>query len=50
MDADRSDFYWSAAATSGFVISDSGDPVVDLHEVGILGEFGDKFIYTVPLS
>jgi hypothetical protein len=46
----RSDFCWSAAATRGFVIFDSGNPVVDSHEVGILGEFGVKFACTVPLS
>jgi hypothetical protein len=50
MDEVRFDFYWSAAATSGFMISGSGNPFVDPHEVGIVSEFGDEFDCSVPLS
>jgi hypothetical protein len=48
MNTDGSDFCWIAAATSGFMISDSGDLVVDPHEVGILSKFGDEIACTGP--
>jgi hypothetical protein len=32
------------------MVPDSGGPIVDPHEVGVLSEFGDEFAYAVPLS
>jgi hypothetical protein len=41
---------WGAAATSGFVVSNGSDSVVDPREVGILSKLGDDFTCTVPLG
>jgi hypothetical protein len=50
MDAVAPAICWGAAATSGFVVRRRSDSVVDSHEVGILGEFGDDFACAVSLS
>jgi hypothetical protein len=50
MDVIGSDFCWSVTAASGFVVCDSGDPVVDPHEVGIIGESGYDLDCTMPLN
>jgi hypothetical protein len=38
------------AATSGFVICGSGNPIVNPHEVGILDKFGDEVACTMLLN
>jgi hypothetical protein len=36
--------------TSGFVVSDSGGYVVDLHEESVLSKLSDEFACLMPLS
>jgi hypothetical protein len=45
-----SDFCQSVAAAGGFLVSASGDLVVDPHEVGILHKSGYDVARMVPLN
>jgi hypothetical protein len=41
---------WDAATTSGFMVSNRGDSVVDPHEVGVFNKVVDEFTCVMPLS